>query len=126
MADLDQAVAGYVQLRAMKKAMQDRHKEELAPLNEKMKKVEMWVHKQLNDMGATNAKTAHGTCYLSTTTKPKVEDWQAFIDFVRENDMWEMLERRPNKSAVDEFVEAQDDVPPGLSIQSEVNVRFRK
>ena len=91
-----------------------------------MMKVEGWVHKKLNEMGATNAKTPHGTCYLSTITKPKVEDWGAFIDFVRENDMWALLERRPNKSAVDEYVEAQEDVPPGLSIQQETNVRFRK
>ena len=126
MATLDDAVGAYVKLRDMKKAMQEKHKEELAPINEKMLKVEGFVHRELNRLGAQNAKTPHGTCYLSTITKPKVEDWGAFINYVRKEDLWDMLDRRPNKTAVDEYVESTGDVPPGLSIQQETNVRFRK
>jgi hypothetical protein len=126
MPTLDQAVEGFIKLRNKKKEIETANKEILAPINDKMMKLENWIQQELQSQGATNVKTAHGTAYLSTTTKPKVEDWQTFLEYVRANDLWSLLERRPSKAAVDEFIESTEAVPPGLSITREVNARFRK
>jgi hypothetical protein len=126
MPTLDQAVAGYIKLRDRKKEIVDEHKEVLAPYNEKLLKLENWIQHELQSQGATNVKTGHGTAYLSTTTRPKVEDWNAFLDHIRANDLWSLLERRPCKQAVDEYIEGSGEVPPGVSIKREVNARVRR
>ena len=126
MPTIDSVVGGYIRLRDEKKRIAERQKEELAPLNAKLIKMEAWLQAQLQAQDALNMKTEHGTVYLSTTVKAKVEDRDAFFEFVRENDMWAMLTSAVSKDAVEEFIESTGDVPPGVSIDRETNARVRK
>ena len=126
MPTIDSVVGGYIRLRDEKKRIAERQKEELAPLNAKLKKMEAWLQAQLQAQDALNMKTEHGTVYLSTTVSAKVEDRDAFFDFVRNNDMWAMLTSNVSKDAVEEFIESTGDVPPGVSVSRETNARVRK
>ncbi len=126
MPTIDAVVGGYIRLRDEKKAIAERHKEELAPMNAKLKKMEAWLQQQLQAQDALNMKTEHGTVYLSTTVSAKVEDRDAFFEFVREQDMWAMLTSNVSKDAVEEFIESTGDVPPGVSVNRETNARVRK
>lgn len=124
-ATIDRVVEAYRKLRDQKKDMQDRHKEELQPIEDKLEKLENHLHQQLLANGVDSMKTAHGTAYLSRTASVKVEDWECALDFIKANDLWHMLEKRLAKSAVEEFVAGQNQNLPGTEISyiQKVNVR---
>lgn len=126
MPQIDKVVAAYITLRDNKKELQGQHKEELADLNAKMQTMEGWLMRELNKLGVESAKTEAGTAYKSKRTSVKVQDFEAFIQFVRENDFWHMLDRRASKAAAEEFLEAQGELPPGLSITVDQNVLIRR
>lgn len=126
MPKLDNVVAGYLKLRDAKKTITDRHKEELAPINAKMKTIEAWLLRDMQDRGALNTKTPFGTVYLSTSTTPKVVDRDEFLAFVRAHELWSMLTSHVSKDAVEEYLESTGDVPPGVEITRDTNARIRK
>jgi len=126
MPNIDNAVAGYIQLRDMKKELEAKHKEELAPLNAKMIRLEAWLLNQLQEQGANNIKTPHGTTYVNTRNSVKAEDKEEFMKYIKENDMFGLLEVRPSKAAVEEFAESTGDLPPGVTISSELRAYVRR
>lgn len=126
MPNVEQVVAAYIKLRDDKKQVVARQKEEIAPLNGKMNKLEGWLHRELNRLHAENIRTELGTVYKATRSSVKVQDWEAFLEFVQENDLWHMLDKRANKTAVQEFMEGNEELPPGLSIALDETVNIRR
>lgn len=123
---LDQVIAAYVKLRQQRDALKKKQSEEMAPINDAMFKLSVWLQKQLQESGQTSAKTAAGTAFLQTDTSVTVNDWDATIAFIQEHQLWSMLERRVSKSVVQDYIESQKAVPPGLEIKSEVSCHVRK
>lgn len=119
-------VDGYIQLRDKKAQLKAKHEAELAPINAMMDKIETHLLAQMQEQGVTSYKTELGTAYTSTTTKANVADWDGLLSFVREHGLWQMLERRVSKTAVDEYVAAHQDLPPGVNYSTAVAVNIRR
>ena len=119
-------VDGYIQLRDKKAQLKAKHEAELAPINAMMDKIETHLLAQMQEQGVTSYKTELGTAYTSTTTKANVADWDGLLSFVREHSLWQMLERRVSKTAVDEYVAAHQDLPPGVNYSTAVAVNIRR
>lgn len=119
-------IAEYIALRDEKKAIQEKHKEELAPVNRKMEKIEAALLKRLQKDGAKNIATPDGTVYITTVTKAKVEDWSVFRPFILQHDLVDMMEQRVSKNAIEEYIEANGDVPPGIAISTENFARIKR
>ena len=98
----------------------------MAPINEGMYKLAVYMQKTLQESGATSTRTAAGTAFLQTNISVAIEDWPSILTFIQSHNLWEMLERRVSKSVVQEFIESQKEVPPGLKIKSEVSCHIRK
>lgn len=126
MATAEQLVDTYVQLRDRKKAIQDKHKEELAPINELMYKIEMGLLDALNNDGAQSIKTSAGTAYKKIRTNAKVVDWNTTLPYIIEHDLTHMLVQKLGSASVAEFVEANGTAPPGVSITSDLTVGIRR
>ena len=126
MATVDDAVAAYIRLRDKQDEIKRRHSEELAPIRDKMYSIEVMLLKILNSTGGESIKTAAGTAFKSKRTKTKVVDWDAALDFILTNGLEHMLERRVSKAAVEEFIEANGDTPPGVSLSTEITVNIRR
>ena len=126
MATTDAVVEAYIKLRDTKKETAARHREELAPLNEKMKKIEAYLLMDLSEKGIESARTEHGTAYKTTRVSVKVEDFEAFIVFVGKHEFWHLLDRRANKSSVEEFLDSTGELPPGLSITTDLGINVRR
>lgn len=105
---VDEVIKGYIKLRDHKKGMKDKHKEELAPVNAKMELLEGWLQRDLQTRKVDSQKTKEGTAYLMTSTKATVRDRDAFLEFVREKEMWELIENRVAKSVVDDYLRAPE------------------
>ena len=125
MVDMQTLVEKYVQLRDKKAELDKAHKEKMAKFNDAMKELESRMLDHLNETGVESARTPNGTAYRSVRSNVKVEDRDAFLQFVKDNGEWEFLESRANKPAVESYLEDQQELPPGLSInrQHVVNIR---
>jgi len=124
--NVDQVLGAYLQLRTAKEDLVKRHKEELAPLNDQMQKCLLWVQQQLQSQGLTNFKGESGIAFLQTDTSVSVKDWDATFEWIKANNAWSFLERRVSKSVVQDFVEATNELPPGLHLSQEVCAHIRK
>ena len=119
-------VSLYIQLREKKAVAKKAFDEKMKPVTEAMNDIEAKLIDLMNQTGVDSFKTEQGTAYKSRRTSAKVADWDMFIDYVMQNDAQELLERRASKAAVEEFRDAHDDLPPGISWSEEITVNFRK
>lgn len=126
MPQIDDVVAAYIRLRDEKAEVKARHQEELAPINERMFKIEGWLHRELQRQGVQSFKTKQGTAFVQTSTSVTVEDFEATLPFIKQHGLWDMLEARVSKSAVMDWVESNGSVPPGVNIKTDEVVRVRR
>ena len=119
-------VEGYIALRDKKAEMKARHEQELAPIQAMLDKIEVHLLQQMQEQGVESYRTAVGTAYTSTRTSATVADWDSLLSFVQANGLWQMLERRVSKTAVDEYAAVHKDLPPGVNFRSEVVVNVRR
>jgi uncharacterized protein YchJ len=118
-------VAKYIAARDMKAKLDAAHKTKLEPLVAAMEKTEAAILDFFNKHGIDNAKCEAGTAFKASRTSATVNDMDAFLAFVKENEAWHFLEKRVAKTQVDEYVEAHKDLPPGISYtrMAALNVR---
>jgi phage host-nuclease inhibitor protein Gam len=123
---INEAVEMYIKMRDKKAQMKAEFDEKVAPLNEKMEKLEVKLLQAFQTLGMDSVKTEFGTAYTTVRTSASVADKDAFMNFVKEQGEWSLLEIRAAKLAVEQFRDANDnELPPGISIREErvVNVR---
>ena len=122
---LSEAVNIYIKMRDKKAQMKAEFDASVAPLNEKMEKLEAKLLDVFNKTGIDSVKTEFGTAYTTTRVTASVADREIFMTHVRENDDWALLEVRASKTAVEQYRETNNDLPPGVSTREErvVNVR---
>lgn len=126
MAKLGEYIEKYLQLRAFIKTREEDQKKELAPYREAMAALEALFKENMDRLGLDNLKTEAGTAYTSTVASVKTADSQAFFDFVKREEAWHLLEVRPAKTAVQEYVETHKVAPPGVDYSTQINVNVRK
>jgi hypothetical protein len=94
---------------------------------DKQNKIEIEFLRRFQERGIDNVAARDvGTAYRSTRSSATVADWDAVLDFVQENEAWEMLERRVNKTAVEQFKSVEGDLPPGINWSETQVVNFRR
>ncbi len=125
-AKLDQIIDKYLKIRDEKVKIKDKYMSDVAHLDAAMDKIENYLQAEMQKSGLKNLPTELGTAYLSTRTAATVADWDSLLNYVRENGLWTLLEKRVNKTAVEEFVAANDDLPPGVNISQAVVVNVRR
>ena len=123
---VDDVIGAYRTLREKKEEIVARHKEELAPINDQMLKCLAWIQQQLQSQGLTNFKGQSGIAFLQTDTSVTVQDREAFFSWVKDNDLFQMLDARASKSVVMDYINQFKEIPPGLGVNSEQTVHIRK
>lgn len=111
------AVAVYLSLRKQKSELEAKHKEELAPIKQRMSDAEDLFLSVLNSMGAQSIKTAAGTPYKKDVTSLKIQDWDVCLAYIQRMEAWELLKKDLTKTAVLERLEAEDPVP-GVTVST--------
>ena len=123
---IDEVVATYIKLRNKKDAIEAETKDRIKGIKEKLEQIEAWVKEQADVQGVTSFKTKHGTAFLTTTDYANVADWDSVLEFIRENEAFDMLEKRISKIAVRGYIEANKEVPPGVNYGTKLEVNIRK
>ena len=124
---LSEAVTLYIQLRDKKAQMKSDFDASVAPINDKMEKLEAKLLDVFNKTGMDSVKTEHGTAYTAVRTTASVADRDAFMEFVKANEEWSLIEVRAAKTAIEQFRDNNDnELPPGINIRSERVVNIRR
>ena len=119
-------VARYVELRDKKAEIEAAHKATIAKYTEAMDRLERHFLNHLNETSSESVATVAGTFFKSETVSAKVEDWDQTLPFIRDNGLWNMLDKRVNKTAIKEYMDANGDLPPGVGLHREIVVRVRR
>lgn len=123
---LDQIVSHYIKLRDRKAERKKEYEAEVEAIDQAMTKIENFLLKHLQENGSESVRTAAGTFFKKVATRASVADWDAVLDFIVENEAWSMLERRVSKSAVEQYRQEHDDLPPGINWTEALLVEVRR
>lgn len=122
-ASVDKYIEKYIELRDRKAEIAERHKEELAPINEAMKLLEqaLLAHMQETGVDSVRAKGL-GTAYTSEVLSLKVVDRQAALTHITDRGEWDLLQWSVNRTA---YRERGEDIP-GVEESRAIRVNFRR
>jgi hypothetical protein len=126
MTTVEDAVSSYLKLRNRKGALKAAYEAAAGELEAKMQKFEGWFITKAQEQGVTSFKTKAGTAFLTNTDFANVADWDAALAFIKENDTYDMLERRISKRAVRAYIDEFGTVPAGITFGSRLDVNVRK
>lgn len=123
---IEDQVDKYLRLRDIKAKLKVKHTTELEPIEAALKAIEGALLTQFQATGTESVRTKAGTAYKSTRTSATVADWEQTLDYIKSHEMWDLLERRVSKNAVEEFKEEYNDLPPGINWREEVSINVRR
>jgi hypothetical protein len=121
----DQLVKRYIQLRDKKEEMNKLLKDRLQPIAKEMDEIETQLKTFLDDNKMDSAKTEAGTFFKKTNTYVTVRDMEEVLTFVKENDAFELFEKKVNKTVVLDCLKEGLAVP-GVEVQTEIVVQIRR
>jgi hypothetical protein len=119
-------VLRYRELRDKKDEIKKRHVEELRPYNDAMEAIEALLLDHLNRTGAESSRTKDGTFFKVKRVTYKVDDGAALREWLEAHQQMEMLENRVSKTVLEAWLDAGNPLPPGISVNTEVEVQVRK
>lgn len=122
----DKAIAKYLNLRRKLEAKQKDQALELAPIKAAMGVLENWLTSDLHASNVNSMRCDAGTAYFDKRTTATVENWDAFIAFVQESGIWELLERRVSKTAAENLLEETKVPVPGVKHSREIILKVRR
>ena len=125
-ATVDKRVEQYIKVRDAIKAANEAHELQIKPLVELQNLLTGWMQNFLEQAGADNIKTAHGTCYMTTRYTASLADPEAFMKYVIDNEAFDMLDRKANVTAVKDYVAEHSALPPGVNLSSISTVGVRR
>lgn len=108
-----------------------RFAEYVKPVQARMEEVNNLLLAFLNETKQDAAKTDQGTAYRSVIVSPKIDDRDAYLDFIEQhwdtygNAMLQLM--APKKEALKDFSDANEGrLPPGVSTSSFTRVNVRR
>ena len=124
---LDKVAQTYVKIRDKRSELKKEYEDADLKLKVQLETLEGFLLETLTALGVESARTKYGTAYKSLAVKPSCEDWNAFYEFIKENDAFYALEKRVKKSFITAYMEDnKDELPPGITVQREWTVTIRR
>jgi hypothetical protein len=127
MSTIDNLVRAY---RAIREAVEAKTQAYEAEINE-LKSQQQVIHDELlsfcNDQNLDSIKTKYGTVSRRIQTRYWTNDWESMYNFVKENDAFQLLERRISNNNMKQFLDENPDLMPmGLQVDNKYIVQVRK
>lgn len=122
---VEKATAEYMALRSQKAEINEQHRLASAEVDRQMDLVEAYLLNYLNTSGLKNFAVGDATVYTETQFQASIGDKGALMDFIRQTGMPELLQSRVSSTALKQFIEAGNQVPPGIKVNQERVVRVR-
>lgn len=111
----DKRVEQFVKLRDKIRGIKEKQKEELTPYTDALEQLNGILLGHLITVGADNVGTANGTVYKTAKKSASIADMDAFWTYVVTQGAFDMVDKKANPTAVEEFIEANGSPPPGVN-----------
>ena len=125
-ANIEKRVMQYVAVRDAIKAMKDKHEKELEPMVDIQNVLTGIIQQCLEAAGAESIKTSEGTAYTTTRYNASLADPAAFMQFVRDTNNFDLMDRKANAPAVRDYVAEHGTLPPGVNLSSISTIGVRR
>lgn len=121
---IDEAIEVYVDMRDELREFQKRVKAEEEAKKAYLESISMWLRDKADELGVDNFKTQHGTAYRNIKKSYRVGDWDTIVEYIMKTGNFQIVEKRIAKRALEEIIEADGSIPPGIdqSMEVEFNV----
>ena len=117
----------YLKIKDKRSELSAEFKEKDAELLEQLDKVKRALLDYCEDQGVDSVRTSAGLFYRSARTRYWTSDWSSMHEFILENEVPELLDKRVNQSNMKQYLEENPDlVPKGLNVDSEYVVSVRR
>ena len=124
--DASKRIAQLVQLKDKIKVLDDEHEARLQPYKELRDKLERLILGHLLENNAKNISTDFGTASVLHRKSASLQDPQAFMDYVIENNAWDLIDRKANAKAVEDFINEHGSQPPGVKFSDALTLGLRR
>jgi hypothetical protein len=91
-----------------------------------MQEIENKLLDALNRMGTDSLKTKSGTAYKKTSVSVTTADTAEFRRHVIGIEGWELVDWRPNKTAINDLIANGEPLPPGLNRSTFLSVNINR
>lgn len=108
----------YVKLRDLIKEKDEAHKAAMAPYRETLEKLNNFLLDELNKVGVDSVKSKAGTVYRTFKRSASLEDSEQFMQYVINTAQFDLLDRKANLKAVDDYMATNGVLPPGVKLSS--------
>jgi hypothetical protein len=99
----------------------------ISEIKVKRDQVQEALNEACRTLNVTSLKTKVGTLTRKLKTRYWTSDWPEMYKFVKENDCFELFEKRIQQTNIKQFIADNPDVaPPGLQSTSEYSVSILK
>lgn len=119
--NIDAAVKLYIKKRDELDALEAAHKEQVAAIKADMQLIEGGLMKLMEEQGVRQFKSAHGTAFQKEWTRAKVADWESTLQFILQNERYDLLNRAVNKTVALEVGNV-----PGVEVTRGFEVQIRR
>lgn len=124
--DISKRVEQYIRLRDEIKRREDVHKSEMKPFKDALEKLNGALLDHLNQINGDSVKTQTGTVYRTAKKSASLADPDAFMRYVIGSEAWDLLDRKANVTAVEDFIEEHQSAPPGVNFSTTFIVGVRR
>lgn len=123
----DKLVRIYIRMRDARAALKAKFEEEDAAIRGQMDVIEATLLDTCKKAGADSINTQAGTVMRGIKTQYWTSDWEAMHQFILENQMPQLLERRVSQNTMKEYLQAHPDkMPKGLNVDSKYTITVRR
>ena len=123
---IDTIIEKYIQLRDKKATLKAAFDASVDTINTTLARCEQVILAEITAQGVESVRTEYGTAFKSVATSVTTADGPMFMQFCIDNERFDLLDKRPSKTAVEEYKAANDDLPPGLNYRQAVTLNVRR
>lgn len=119
----DKLVKIYVKIRDARSALTRKYEAEDGELKEQQDTIKHELLARCKAAGADSLKTEFGTAARTVSTRYNATDWESMHKFIKEHEVFDLLERRLHQTNVKAFLKEHPDLRiPGLNSDSEYTI----
>lgn len=113
--NVEAIIAKYIDLRDAIDAAKAEYESKVAGFKQAQEGIEAYLMGLANTTGQTSFGCATGTAFVTTQNGCTVANKEEFMRYIRENEAWPLLNVSANKTNVKEFLDANNQLPPGVN-----------
>jgi hypothetical protein len=123
--DYDKAVRAFINIRNARAEKAREWERVDAEFEEKLNRLRVYFLAHLNLTNVKASRTDAGTFFKKLKISPSAASWEVVYKFIKDNDAFDMLERRLKKKFITDYRKSHNVLPPGVNVHEEWDVQIR-